>query len=92
MTAAAEPTPLTPRQMDVYAWIYRRTRECGYQPSYREIAARFGWRSHTNGVRSFLIALQRKGYLRVTPARGRALEFLVRPDGRPFRGFADRED
>jgi SOS-response transcriptional repressor LexA len=36
---------LSPRQRDLLAYVARCTETNGYQPSYREIAAHFGWSS-----------------------------------------------
>lgn len=80
----------TDRQLEIYAWIYDETRRQGYQPSTREMARNFGI-NFASGMACHLDALQETGYLG-TSGEGwrevRALRFLLRPDGLPFRGFA----
>lgn len=50
----------------------------GNSPTYREIAAAFGFRSPKAAV-DHVEALARKGYLRVHRRRSRGIEVLVRP-------------
>jgi SOS-response transcriptional repressor LexA len=82
--------PLTGHQREVYAWLYGETLRCGFQPSNAEIAAHFGWSSN-NAARVNLIALEQKGYVTSPSLSGqaRSRRFLLRPDGRPFRGFVE---
>lgn len=79
--------PLTQRQRAVLEFLYAYTLEHGYQPTAREVLARFGL-SSLNSYGGHLRALDRKGYLRVAGNRGRGVEFVLWPDGEPFTGFA----
>ena len=63
---------LTPRQQAIYEYIRGHTLRYGYPPSIREIGEHFGIRS-TNGVSDHLKALQRKGKLRRSESKSRAL-------------------
>jgi len=72
MTAAA-PQPLTPRQAEALEFI--RQNAAMYGPTIREIAAAMGIRS-PNGVVCHLDALERKGLIRRTPMKSRAIEVI----------------
>lgn len=90
MSAAIEatrPAALTPRQEAIFRAIYEGARRDGYQPGYAELCAMFKIKTK-NGVSCHVMALERKGFVAVT-SKARALRLLVRPDGVPFRGFAD---
>ncbi len=54
---------LTPRQREIFEFIKQMVVEMGRPPSLREIGEKFGINS-TNGVRSVLEALERKGYIK----------------------------
>jgi SOS-response transcriptional repressor LexA len=79
---------LTARQLDVLSYLYAHARDKGYQPDLAEIAAGTG-QGGLFTARNQLAALEKKGYVRV---RGtfRSVEMLIRPDGSPFEGFADK--
>lgn len=68
--------PLTDRQLEVYVYLIEFTREHFYQPSCKDIADHFGWRS-PNAAQEHLRALQRKGWVRLT-GEARAVEILHR--------------
>jgi repressor LexA len=63
---------LTPRQRSIYEYIRGHTLRHGYPPTIREIGEHFGIRS-TNGVNDHLKALERKGALRRSESKSRAL-------------------
>lgn len=74
----AEPNePLTDRQRDIFNWMLGFTLENLYQPSFREIAEKFGINS-PNGVAAHMKALAKKGYIAPTLREGRAVRFLRR--------------
>jgi SOS-response transcriptional repressor LexA len=79
---------LTDRQREVYEWIFGFTRRHGYQPTLRDISEHFGF-SHQSAAQSYVNALRRKGWVGANPGGEslRAIAFLRRPDGTPFRGF-----
>jgi repressor LexA len=79
--------PLTQRQHAVLDYLYSYTLEHGYQPTAREVLARFDL-SSLNSYVGHLRALARKGYLRGAVGRSRGVKFLLWPDGEPFTGFA----
>ncbi|MFH0881397.1 MAG: transcriptional repressor LexA [bacterium] len=64
---------LTPRQQSVLKRIGEGLMERGYPPTFREIGEAEGIQS-TNGVRSILEALEKKGYLLRRRYRSRAIE------------------
>lgn len=69
----SERPPLTERQTEILGWIRERVRM--YGPTIREIAKAHGIKT-TNGVVCHLRALERKGYVRRTAGKARALEVL----------------
>jgi len=71
---------LTERQREIYEFIVSMIREKGYPPTIREIGERFGI-SSTNGVRTNLNALVRKGYIRRKPFLSRGIELVGLPRG-----------
>lgn len=81
---------LTGRQLEFFSYIYEFTREHGFQPSMRDVCGHFDLETERS-VSSFLFYLGLKGYVEVRPREKRAIRFLKRPDGTPFRGFADLE-
>jgi SOS-response transcriptional repressor LexA len=83
--------PLTDIQTGLVRYLYETARDLGYQPSTRDMMARFGW-SSPNGAHCHLRAMHRKGWIDLGGKRPRAIALLIRPDGDPFRGFAERED
>jgi len=64
---------LTDRQKVVLDYIRRCVTDRGYPPTIREIGSHLGIRS-TNGVNDHLKALEKKGYLRRTGLKSRALQ------------------
>lgn len=64
---------LTARQQEIYDFIARVIRNQGYPPTIREIMEAFGIAS-TNGVRTTLSALEKKGYIRRTAMLSRSIE------------------
>jgi repressor LexA len=64
---------LTDRQRDIFDFIARTSRDRGYPPTIREIMEEFGIAS-TNGVRTTLAALEKKGYIRRHPMLSRGIE------------------
>src|SRR5262249_7454803 len=71
----ARPEPLTHRDRGVLDWITPPHRGRRGLPTSREIAAAFNLGS-PSGVRSHLLALERKGWLELT-GRSRALQILA---------------
>jgi repressor LexA len=64
---------LTERQQAIYDFIADAIRDNGYPPTIREIMDGFGIAS-TNGVRTTLAALEKKGYIRRRPMLSRGIE------------------
>ncbi len=67
---------LTARQKEVLDFISSQIVEHGYPPTFREIGAEFNIKS-TNGVRSILTALERKGYVRRSSRLSRGIELVA---------------
>jgi len=65
--------PLTDRQRQILRFIIDQVRDTGFAPTVREIADHFGFRS-PKAASDHLVALERKGYIRRTPGRSRAIE------------------
>ncbi|NLI16497.1 MAG: transcriptional repressor LexA [candidate division Zixibacteria bacterium] len=66
---------LTKRQRQIFEFIKRSVADLGRPPSLREIGEKFGINS-TNGVRTALEALERKGYIRRNRYLSRGIEIL----------------
>lgn len=66
---------LTSRQEEVFRFIHEQTQENRLPPTVREIGERFQI-SSTNGVRSILAALIKKGYIRRSPRLSRGIEIV----------------
>lgn len=64
---------LTERQQQIYLFIVKMIRERGYPPTIRDIMDQFGIAS-TNGVRTTLLALAKKGYINRHPKLSRGIE------------------
>ncbi len=64
---------LTPRQQQVYEFIYDKIVHRGYGPTVREIGERFQI-SSPNGVMCHLKALEKKGLIHRSPNKSRAIE------------------
>lgn len=80
------PRPLTERQAVILEWIFGETCCKGYQPSYDEIEAAFGFGSG-NGLACHLKAIERKGWIKTEWGRSRSIVFLYTPDGNRFHDF-----
>jgi repressor LexA len=77
-TPSKEKKALTPRQREVFEYIRERIGESNRPPTLREIGQRFEI-SSTNGVRSILGALVKKGYIERAPKLSRGID-LPRED------------
>jgi repressor LexA len=71
--------PLTERQQNVYNLICELMMKRGYGPTVREIGEHFGIKS-PNGVMCHLKALERKGLLKRSPNKSRAIELTHQAD------------
>lgn len=67
--------PLTERQQAIYDYLARTIRTRGAPPTIREIMEVFGINS-TNGVRTTLAALEKKGHIRRHPRLSRGIELV----------------
>lgn len=80
---------LTERQQKVYQFIHEKITQRGYGPTVREIGERFGI-SSPNGVMCHLKALEKKGLIRRSPNKSRAIELtreaLAAEKGLPLAG------
>jgi repressor LexA len=81
----SETQRLTSRQQAVYELIRDKIVTRGYGPTVREIGEHFGIRS-PNGVMCHLKALERKGLIKRSPNKSRAIELTSAADrsGRSF--------
>ncbi|QEG43353.1 transcriptional repressor LexA [Roseimaritima ulvae] len=70
---------LTERQQQVYDLIRRLIVKRGYGPTVREIGEEFGIKS-PNGVMCHLKAIERKGLIRRSPNKSRAIELTHEAD------------
>jgi SOS-response transcriptional repressor LexA len=86
MPADDLPVSLSPRQLEVFTFLWRYTLTHGYQPSLREVAEFFG-SATLNPVQCHLKAISAKGWLGPTEHNTRAIRFLRNLDGTPFTGF-----
>lgn len=68
---------LTDRQAEIYEYIKKYSKENHMPPTVREIGNHFEI-SSTNGVRSILAALIKKGYINRSPRLSRGIEILSR--------------
>lgn len=75
----AVPGPLTAQQRQILDWVGAFTTANDRPPSYREIAAGLGMKSHST-AQFHLLNLQRFGWLRWLKGRSFSLEFF-HPDG-----------
>lgn len=66
---------LTDKQRSVLKFIYGRIRHQNSAPTIREIAEEFGF-SSTGTVRDYLEALVKKGYIKLTKGKSRAIELV----------------
>lgn len=74
---------LTRRQKEIFEYIEKMITEVGKSPTIREIGEKFGI-SSTNGVRSHLEALMKKGYIRREKLISRGID-LVRSLAGPVK-------
>ncbi|MCS6808223.1 MAG: S24 family peptidase [Bacteroidota bacterium] len=74
--------PLTVKQQEVLRFLQKYTEEHGFPPTIKEIGDRFSFAS-TNAVTQYLLALERKGYIRRSTkgaSRGiQILDFIPQP-------------
>ncbi|HJN13154.1 MAG: transcriptional repressor LexA [Pirellulaceae bacterium] len=75
-------TQLTERQKHVYEFIHDLITNRGYGPTVREIGHEFSI-SSPNGVMCHLKALEKKGLIRRSPNKSRAIELVNQGGGRP---------
>ncbi len=78
--------PLTARQKQVLDFIRRRIIFDRISPTVREVAGFFGF-SSTGTVRDHLLALSRKGYLKLNKNKARALELVQESQSLPIVGM-----
>ena len=72
MTATAtERRPLTPRQQEVFEFIWMFREQRGYCCTVREVGNHFGWT--TNGVVCHLWPLRKKGWITWEDGQSRTL-------------------
>jgi repressor LexA len=64
---------ITLKQRKILRFIQNRISHEGMPPTIREVASWFGFKS-TGTVRDYLRILSKKGYLKVTPKKSRAIE------------------
>ncbi len=64
---------MTDRQQEIYEFIARTIRGKGFPPTIREVMEAFQIAS-TNGVRTTLAALEKKGYIKRRPMLSRGIE------------------
>lgn len=76
-TTTVERRPLTARQLDVLHWIVGFADSHGYPPTIREIGHAYGWT--TNGVKSHLEAMRKKGWVSWVDGHSRTLRVLEVP-------------
>lgn len=70
---------LTERQQSILAFIQKFQRAQSMPPTYREIGEAFGIRS-TNGVRSILSSIEKKGRIRLMPKVSRGIQVVETAD------------
>jgi repressor LexA len=75
--------PLTKTQKAVLDFIERHIEKYGYPPVLREICMAFGYRS-PNGATCHLRALERKGHIKRSYGKARAIELTDRQAGIPL--------
>src|SRR5210317_1821160 len=73
---------LTARQQAVFDFVQELIVRRGYGPTVREIGEQFGIKS-PNGVMCHLRALERKGLIRRSPNKSRAIELTKAVDRAP---------
>jgi repressor LexA len=68
---------LTDKQKKILDFVKSHTQEHGYPPTFREIGEHFGFGWAAS--RQHLKAIERKGFIRVTPSTSRGIEILGEP-------------
>ena len=66
--------PLTKKQDRIFEFVRKHLQDIGYPPTVREIGAAFN--ISEKGAHDHLNALEKKGYIRRTPKKPRAIEIL----------------
>ena len=66
---------LTPRQAQVLSFVRSFTRQRGFPPTYSEISRHFGFSSKGH-VAHFLRALEKKGFIAISPGTPRGIRLL----------------
>ncbi|MBU0580881.1 MAG: transcriptional repressor LexA [Candidatus Margulisbacteria bacterium] len=66
---------LTEKQRKIFDYLRNYKSEYGFPPTLREIGEEFGLKS-TNGVNDHLLALEKKGYIKRSPDKSRAIEIF----------------
>jgi len=80
---------LTDRQREVYEFLANFIAEAGYPPSLREMMAPLHITS-TNGIRSVLTALEKKGYIQRDPKASRGIKLTdYKEKGVATRRYSD---
>jgi DNA-binding MarR family transcriptional regulator len=82
MAAETQPRPLTRKQAAIYAYLAAFISDNGYAPSFEEIAEQFGFTSLAT-VYEHLSNLAKRGWIRRSYNRSRAIELLVPPRTQP---------
>lgn len=67
--------PLTPRQLEVLQWISGYIDTHDYAPTYRQVAAAYGWT--VNGAATHIRALTRKGCVEHDEYQSRTLRLTT---------------
>jgi repressor LexA len=92
---------LTRRQQQIFDFIQRHQAADGMAPTFREIAAHFGFRS-PRAASDHVDALRKKGFVQGTAGLARSLRIVPSPSRKPVAdiplfgsipaGFADKRD
>lgn len=69
---------LTDKQSRIYEFIVARQRDNGYPPTQAEICDHFGFGS-LNTVRSHLVLIEKKGYIRLNCGKARGIQLVLSP-------------
>ncbi len=80
-------TNLTEKQKKILLFIESYIKENGYPPSYREIASHSGITT-PRGVQKHLIALEKKGFLKLERGKARGIRIIRKLTGFPFIGIS----
>lgn len=76
----------SPRQAEIFEYLFRYTLIHGYQPSLKDVGDDLG--KTIKAIKIYLDGLQAKGWIVVPENQCRSIRFLRNPDGSPFRGLA----